>query len=320
LADLKTVAERQSSKPFAIHRVAAVISPAEDRVATEEPLEIRLGFQQAGEQFGDSDPNSSAQDGGAQDGGPQGGGPKDGDDRIGRTERSISITMRTPGSDGELAVGFLYSEGIVRQPDDVELVRPCGPPAPNGLINVVRVELADGVHVELDRLQRNFYTSSSCGVCGKASLEAVAVQGRYDLHTVEFKVDRAVLESLPDKLLGEQSVFDKTGGLHASGLFDAAGDILAVREDVGRHNALDKLIGSQFTAGKLPLFDRGLLVSGRASFELLQKAMMAGCPLVAAVGAPSSLAVELAEEFGMTLVGFLKRGRFNIYTRPDRVQ
>jgi FdhD protein len=255
-------------------------------VATEEPLEIRLGYSDASG---------------------------------GRTERSISITMRTPGNDEELAAGFLFTEGIVRQRDDIVAVRPCEPPAPSGLFNTVRVDLADHVRVDLERLERHFYTSSSCGVCGKTSLAAVAVQGRYDVHGVAFAIDSSTLGGLPDKLRAEQSVFAQTGGLHASGLFDRGGDIVAVREDVGRHNALDKLIGSRLMQNALPLSGLGILVSGRASFELMQKAMMAGCPLVAAVGAPSSLAVELAQQFGMTLVGFLKRDRCNVYTRPDRV-
>jgi FdhD protein len=198
-------------------------------------------------------------------------------------------------------------------------VGPCGPPAPNGLINVVRVELAPGVAVDLDRLERHFYTSSSCGVCGKSSIEAVAVQSRHDLRSMGPTLDASVLGGLPESLRAEQAVFDQTGGLHASGLFDAAGRILLVREDVGRHNALDKLIGNRLMADALPLDDFGIVVSGRASFELVQKAMMAGCAFLAAVGAPSSLAVELAAELGMTLVGFLKRDRFNIYAGADRV-
>jgi len=188
------------------------------------------------------------------------------------------------------------------------------------LINVVRVELAANVDVALDRLERHFYTSSSCGVCGKSSLDAVAVQGHYDLEDLEFQVSGEHLGALPDALRTRQTVFERTGGLHASGLFDGAGQIVAVREDVGRHNALDKLIGQALLADELPLSASGIVVSGRASFELMQKAMMAGVPLLAAVGAPSSLAVELAEEFGMTLIGFLKRNKLNVYTRPDRVQ
>jgi len=258
----------------------------DDVVATEEPLEIRLELDDAGGN---------------------------------RVERSISITMRTPGNDEELALGFLYSEGIVRRPADILIARPCGPPAPNGLINVVRVELAAGVAVELDRLERHFYTSSSCGVCGKASLDAVAIQGRFDIAANDFAVDRRILTQLPEALVSDQAVFEETGGLHASGLFDIHGKVIAVREDVGRHNALDKLIGSRLMNESLPLAGHGIVLSGRASFELMQKAMMAGCPIVAAVGAPSSLAVELAHEFGMTLVGFLRQGRFNIYARPDRI-
>jgi FdhD protein len=181
------------------------------------------------------------------------------------------------------------------------------------------VDLAPGVEVDFKRLERHFYTSSSCGVCGKASLDAVAVQGRFDLHSVAFAIRAERLGGLPAALRDRQAVFEHTGGLHAAGLFDADGRVLAAREDVGRHNALDKLIGNALTGNRLPLGDYGIVVSGRASFELMQKAMMAGCAFVAAVGAPSSLAVDLAKEFGMTLVGFLKPGRFNIYNRPDRI-
>ena len=261
-------------------------SSFDDAVATEEPLEIRLAY---------SRPDGK------------------------RAQQSISITMRTPGNDGELAAGFLLTEGIVRDVADIEAVSPCGPPAANGLINVVRVDLAVGVEVDLARLERHFYTSSSCGVCGKASLEAVAVQGRYDLHGKTLSVTANALGALPDRLREGQSVFERTGGLHASGLFDAGGRISVIREDVGRHNALDKLIGQALIRNEIPLADYGVVVSGRASFELMQKAMMAGIPMLAAVGAPSSLAVEFAEEFGMTLVGFLKEDRFNVYSRPDRI-
>lgn len=286
MAELRDIADRQSVRRFDVRRVGAESGEDFDVVATEEPLEIRLGYS-----------------------------TEDGE----RTERSISITMRTPGNDDELAVGFLFTEGIVREARDIDLVRPCGPPAENGLINVIRVELAEHVAVELDRLERHFYTSSSCGVCGKASLEAVAVQGRFDLSSAGFTIAHELLEAMPERLSGEQSIFDRTGGLHASGLFDSSGQMLTVREDVGRHNALDKLIGHELRQGNIPLGERGVLVSGRASFELMQKAMVAGCPLVAAVGAPSSLAVELAREFSMTLVGFLRRDRFNIYSHSERI-
>jgi FdhD protein len=283
---LAGIAKRPSLKRVEIDRVDNGVEQTSDVVATEEPLEIRLELD---------------------------------DGEGGRIERSISITMRTPGNDEELAIGFLFSEGIIRSAGDVLLARPCGPPAPNGLINVVRVELAPGVGVELDRLERHFYTSSSCGVCGKASLDAVAVQGRYEIASNSFTIGQGLLGALPEALRSDQVVFEETGGLHASGLFDAEGKVVAVREDVGRHNALDKLIGSRLQAASLPLENFGIALSGRASFELMQKAMMAGCPLVAAVGAPSSLAVELAEEFGITLVGFLKRDRFNVYARADRL-
>lgn len=276
---------RQSVRHFEIRRVGTGAAVESDVVATEEPLEIRLGYFVDGE----------------------------------HRERSISVTMRTPGKDLELAVGFLYTEGIIQRPEDVASVGPCGPPAADGLVNVVRVEIARGVDVDLDRLERHFYTSSSCGVCGKSSLEAVKVQSRYAMADVPFAIGRDALGGLPDALRAQQDVFDQTGGLHASGLFDRDGRVVLVREDVGRHNALDKLIGNRLMAEALPLHDFGIVVSGRASFELMQKAMMAGCPLLAAVGAPSSLAVQLAEEFGITLVGFLKRDRFNIYTRPDRI-
>jgi FdhD protein len=275
---------QQMVREVAVQRVGA--ASGNDVVATEEPLEIRLGYSR-----------------------------RDGS----RAEESVSVTMRTPGHDEDLAVGFLFTEGIVRSRAEIEAVVPRGQPAPNGLINTVRVELAPGVKVDFKRLERHFYTTSSCGVCGKTSIDAVAVQGQYDVSATVFRVGVAALEGLLAALQARQAVFEQTGGLHASGLFDSTGQIVAVREDVGRHNALDKLIGSALLADGVPLAAQGLVVSGRASFELLQKAKIAGCPFVAAVGAPSSLAVDLAIEFGMTLVGFLKPGRFNVYSRPDRI-
>jgi FdhD protein len=286
VTDLKALVGRHSTRQFEIRRANAYTVVETDSVATEEPLEIRLGY---------SLPTGE------------------------RSETSISITMRTPGNDEELALGFLFGEGIIVRGEDVRGVRPCGPPAANGLINVIRVELADDVRVELDRLERHFYTSSSCGVCGKASLEAVAVHGRFDISASPFSISRAALDQLPEQLLKQQALFAQTGGLHASGLFNKQGEVLAVREDVGRHNAFDKLVGSQLRGKAIPLLNAGIVVSGRASFELLQKAMVAGCPMVAAVGAPSSLAVELASEFGLTLVGFLRHDNFNVYTHPERV-
>ena len=275
-----------SVKRVQIQRFGADGGNCDDVVATEEPLEIRLSYTHP-------------------------------DGR--RAQKSISITMRTPGNDEELAAGFLLTEGIIAGPAELEAIGPCGPPAANGLINVVRVDLAPDVEVNLARLERHFYTSSSCGVCGKASLEAVAVQGRYDLRGNPLRINAESLGTLPDRLRALQSVFERTGGLHASGLFDAAGQVRVSREDVGRHNALDKLIGQALLKDELPMSDYGVVVSGRASFELMQKAMMAGIPMMAAVGAPSSLAVEFAEEFGMTLVGFLKANRFNVYSRLDRI-
>lgn len=275
-------------RSFEIDRVTSGTSSAvEDAIAVEEPLEIRLAYSQA-------------------------------DGR--RAEQSISVTMRTPGNDEELAAGFLFTEGIVRAASDIDAIGPCGPPAANGLVNVVRVELAAGVALDLDRLERHFYTSSSCGVCGKSSLEAVAVQGRYDIHETTYRLSAAQVAGLPEALRAEQSVFEATGGLHASGLVDSHGKLVELREDVGRHNALDKLIGHALMQGKMPLSAYAIVVSGRASFELLQKAMMAGVPMLLAVGAPSSLAIELAREFGMTLAGFVSPDRFNLYSRPDRVQ
>ena len=283
---MRASAALKSAKSVRIERFGADGGTCDDVVATEEPLEIRLSWTHP-------------------------------DGR--REQKSISITMRTPGNDEELAAGFLLTEGIVAGPAELEAVGPCGPPAANGLINVVRVDLARDVEVDLARLERHFYTSSSCGVCGKASLEAVAVQGRYDLHDNTLRMSAEDLGALPERLEALQSVFERTGGLHASGLFDDAGQVRVSREDVGRHNALDKLIGQALLKDELPMSDYGVVVSGRASFELMQKAMMAGVPLVAAVGAPSSLAVEFAEEFGMTLVGFLTASRFNVYSRPDRI-
>ena len=229
-------------------------------------------------------------------------------------QRTVSITMRTPGHDRELALGFLFTEGIIADRDQVAFVRSCG----KG--NVAMVQLKQGADVDLSRLDRNFYTSSSCGVCGKTSMEAVRSICPARLAEGWPVVDAEVIHQLPDTLRSAQPVFDRTGGLHASALFDVEGRLIVLREDVGRHNALDKVIGSRFVEGELPLSDRVLLVSGRASFELVQKAAMAGIPIVAAVGAPSSLAVSLAEEAGITLVGFVKRDRFNIYSGASRLR
>ena len=232
--------------------------------------------------------------------------------------KAISITMRTPGDDFDLAAGFLFTEGIITNAAQISKIRYCGLPAKNKNINNTLVaELAEGVDIDLKRLERHFYTTSSCGVCGKSSIEALHTGAKKVEVNTKFKSE--LIHTLPDTLRGAQAVFERTGGLHASALFDAEGNLDILREDVGRHNALDKVIGAKFMSGETPLSDRILLVSGRASFELVQKALMAGIPVLAAVGAPSSLAVELAGEFGMTLVGFVRGRRFNIYTGAERI-
>jgi FdhD protein len=228
--------------------------------------------------------------------------------------RAVSVTMRTPGHDPELALGFLFSEGILSSTEQVASVESCGAG------NVVCVDLKPGVAVDLARLERHFYTTSSCGVCGKASLEAVRVSARHHLLDGRPIVEAEVIQRLPAALRAAQAGFERTGGLHAAALFDVRGQLLCLREDVGRHNALDKLIGAQFLAGRIPLVEDVLLVSGRASFELVQKAMVAGIPVLAAVGAPSSLAVRLAQEHGLTVLGFVRQDRFNIYTAAERIR
>ena len=257
----------------------------QDVVAVEEPLEIRL-------LGGSGDKGSSL---------------------------SISITMRTPGQDFELAAGFLFGEGIVRDKSDIQQISYCvGTKKETQQYNLLNVQLSPDCQFDPSRLARNFYTTSSCGVCGKASIEAIRVQGAVRPASNEV-IAPVTIYALAGKLRERQRVFEKTGGLHAAGLFDAAGKLLSLREDVGRHNAVDKLIGEQFLAGKTPLTNSILLLSGRASFELVQKAVMAGIPLMVAVGAPSSLAVELATEFGMTLLGFLREDRFNVYSGSERI-
>jgi FdhD protein len=252
----------------------------EDRLAAEEPLEIRLGG------------------------------------------RPLAVTMRTPGHDVELAAGFLVSEGVVRQRDDVSTARYCAGATDEGVntYNVLDVQLAAGVAVPEFGLERSVYTSSSCGVCGKASIDAVRTRSSYDVAGDPLVVDPETLTRMPDRLRQAQEVFELTGGLHAAGLFDGrSGELLVVREDVGRHNAVDKVVGWALEHEKLPLRGTVLMVSGRASFELTQKASMAGIPMLAAVSAPSSLAVELAEEAGLTVVGFLRGRSMVVYTRPERV-
>lgn len=251
----------------------------DDQLAVEEPMELRLGYT---------------------------------DSRLGRTHKSIAITMRTPGDDVALALGFLFSESIVRTIGEVTDIDASKE-------NVLRIELREDVAVDRIRLDRNFYTTSSCGMCGKASLETLSLAGFEAVHDNQFTVKLDTLMQLPDQLAQQQPLFRRTGGNHGVALFSAMGEILLVREDVGRHNALDKLVGTLLQQGKLPLRDCGLLLSGRASFEMMQKALAAGCPMVVAVGAPSSLAVELAQEFNITLAGFLGKRGCNVYHGSERV-
>ena len=273
-------------------RVTRVASGVEDTsfddvLAVEEPLELILGIPEKGK----------------------------------IVHHPISITMRTPGFDFELAAGFLFTEGILDSPDQVAGIRHFGVPVKvNGLKNTVIVELNEGVTVDLKRLERNFYTTSSCGVCGKSSIEALHTGVRKLDAGGNILIESGLVDTLPGIVRASQDVFEKTGGLHASGLFDINGKLEIVREDVGRHNALDKVIGARFLAGSLPLSDKILFVSGRVSFELVQKALMAQIPIIAAVGAPSSLAVELAAEFGMSLIGFVRNGRYNIYSGRERIR
>ena len=254
-----------------------------DYLATEEPLEIRL--------------------------------------LAGGEKRTVAVTMRTPGADFELAAGFLFGEGVLGRRDEIARITYCLDPELDAdqQYNIVNVWLRGDSLPELATLERHFYTTSACGVCGKASLEALRLRG-CPMAPPGPEVDAELLASLPDKLRKAQGIFEMTGGLHAAALFDARGNLLALREDVGRHNALDKLIGWAFLENHLPLSAHVLLVSGRASFELLQKCLVAGVPIFCAVSAPSSLAVALGRDFGLTLVGFLRGDRFNIYTGHERIR
>lgn len=235
--------------------------------------------------------------------------------------RALTITMRTPGDDFDLAVGFLVSEGVVRAAGDVVAARYCAGATEDGsnTYNVVDVALDPSLPPLDVSLERNFYTTSSCGLCGKASLDAVRTASTWSVADDPLRVTPALLAALPERLREAQRVFDRTGGLHAAALFSADGELVVVREDVGRHNAVDKVIGHAVRNGMLPLRESILMVSGRASFELVQKAVMAGIPALAAVSAPSSLAADLAEENGMTLVGFLRGSSMNVYAGADRI-
>ncbi|WP_027882012.1 formate dehydrogenase accessory sulfurtransferase FdhD [Meiothermus rufus] len=254
-------------------------TPRTDLLATEEPLEIRLA--------------------------------------AGGEPRPLAVVMRTPGHDFELAAGFLFAEGLIKRREDIRQMRYCPPPGEPQQYNSLEVRLNLPALPSLAPLERAFYTSAACGVCGKATLENL--ERHYPRLKAGWQVPASTIAQLPQKLLAQQGLFAQTGGLHAAALFDPEGRLLALREDVGRHNALDKLIGWALLEGRLPLSQALALVSGRASYELVQKTLAAGIPLLAAISAPSSLAVALAQRFGLTLVGFL-RGSFNIYTHPERIQ
>ncbi|HUE96818.1 MAG TPA: formate dehydrogenase accessory sulfurtransferase FdhD [Longimicrobiaceae bacterium] len=254
-----------------------------DHLATEEPLEIRLV--------------------------------------AGGETRTIAVTMRTPGADFELAAGFLFGEGIIAARGEVQRISYCTDRDvdPIQLYNIVNVELTASTLPDLRRLERHFYTTSACGVCGKASLESLELRGCVAPPAGPC-IEAELVHRLPRQLREAQGLFDSTGGLHAAGLFTASGELLCLREDVGRHNAVDKLVGWSLLEGRLPLADSIVMVSGRSSFEIMQKALAAGVPIVCAVSAPSSLAVALARRFGITLIGFLRAERFNVYSGEDRIR
>ncbi|BAY10312.1 formate dehydrogenase accessory sulfurtransferase FdhD [Calothrix sp. NIES-2098] len=251
-----------------------------DSVTTEEPLEIRLVSQ----------------------------------------NRTIAVTMRTPGADFELAAGFLYSEGVINSKKDIQRMSYCVDESLDSeqRYNIVNVELREELIPDLQPLERHFYTNSACGVCGKANIEALHLQGCAVIPQ-GFVVKPEIIYSLPEQLRAAQSIFTTTGGLHAAAVFDAQGKLLNLQEDIGRHNALDKLIGSALLSDELPLNNRIVMVSGRSSFEILQKSTVAGVPIVCSVSAPSSLAVSVAQEFGITLIGFLRGERFNVYSGWERI-
>ena len=253
-----------------------------DSLATEEPMEIRL--------------------------------------ISGDARQTVAVTMRTPGADFELAAGFLYGEGIVSSPEDIRRISYCVDADIDAeqQYNIVNVELRGGRSYDLKPLERHFYTTSACGVCGKASLEQLELRGCPVIPPGP-KVAPEIIYALPEKLREAQGLFDATGGLHAAALFDKEGELVALREDVGRHNATDKLVGWALLEGRLPLSDHVVMVSGRSSFEILQKCLTAGVPIVCAISAPSSLAVDVARQFDMTLVGFLRGSRFNVYSGHERV-
>jgi FdhD protein len=240
--------------------------------------------------------------------------------RLSNIQQTIAVTMRTPGADFELAAGFLYSEGAIQKREDIEKISYCVDPNVDGeqRYNIVNITLKEGLSLNLPSLERHFFTTSACGVCGKASIESLKIRGHPVISNRQ-AIAPDLIYSLPDKLRSAQGIFTATGGLHAAALFNFQGQLLKLREDVGRHNALDKLIGSAFLANELPLNESIVMVSGRSSFEILQKCVVAGVPIVCAVSAPSSLAVSVAKEFGITLIGFLRGQKFNIYSGIERV-
>lgn len=270
---------RVTSKRRVVTIADGLSSSRGDVVVTEEPLEIRLRGQ------------------------------------------ALAVTMRTPGDDFDLAAGFLVSEGVVAESEHVQVIRYCAGATDEGLntYNVLDVVTSENVAVPDFSLERSFYTTSSCGLCGKASLDAVRTKSFWSVEGDEFVLDPEVLALMPDRLRDAQRLFDRTGGLHGAGLFSLDGELLCIREDVGRHNAVDKLVGWAVREDRLPLRNTVLMVSGRSSFELVQKAVMAGIPALTAVSAPSSLAVELAEESGLTLVGFLRGSSMNVYAGAHRI-
>ena len=238
----------------------------------------------------------------------------------GGQRQTVAVTMRTPGADFELAAGFLYGEGIISSPEEIKKISYCVDPDVDAeqQYNIVNVELRSGREYDLRPLERHFYTTSACGVCGKASLEQLELRGCPVIPPgPEMAAEKIYV--LPEKLREAQGLFEATGGLHAAALFGAEGELVALREDVGRHNATDKLLGWAFLKGRLPLRDHAVMVSGRSSFEILQKCLTAGVPIVCAISAPSSLAVDVARRFNITLVGFLRGNRFNVYSAPERV-
>jgi FdhD protein len=255
-----------------------------DLLAVEEPLEIRVGYGS----------------------------------ETAREQITLAVTMRTPGNDFELVVGFLYSEGLIKHYGDVESMHYCTPRTETEKENIVRVELKPAVVIDFKRVQRNFYTTSSCGICGKSSIETIQQQCEKVIDN--YTVSSDVIQLLPERLQRAQTIFEHTGGLHGVAAFNLQGELLVVHEDVGRHNAFDKVLGEALIRDKIALYRSIMIVSGRASFELIQKAALGGVPMVCAIGAPSSLAVKLAQEMGITLIGFLRKDKFNIYSGEQRVR